>query len=245
MPVIRFVFRPAARSRPISRRVTARAFAICLGAALASATMATAGGDAGFVTPLRFESLDGEFVTTIRLEEALAFRDRRGKLWQADRGMVFDGSGFPPLFRDLIGAPLEGAHPRSAIVYEAMTQNMREDWQGARRMFLEAALDEGVDPVQAKLMYLLLAVQGSRWETPDSRCYGSCHPPGKPVFWRPVAKEARVAALMEWVRKADPPVEEIERAAPKAIRDGGPHIVTQPRCDGVTSVLLRYRLNCD
>lgn len=238
--------RPQAKIRPRGKYSRLRSATFALGAALVFATGATTGNDGGFQTPLRAQPVDTPFVTTVRLEDALSFRDRRGKLWQADRGQVFDGSGFPPLFRDLVGSPLEGAHPKSAIVYEAMTQKMREDWNDSRRMFLEAALAEGVEPVDAKVMYLLLAAQGSRWETPDSRCFGSCHPPsGKRLFWRPVTKEARVASLVEWVREVNPPVEEIDRAAPQAIRATGPHIVTQPDCSRVSSALMRFRLNCD
>lgn len=203
------------------------------------------GGQGRFEGELRIESVDTSFETAVRLMENFAYRDSKGKVWQAERDQVFDGAGFPPLFRDVIGSPLESAHPKSGIVYEAMTQKMRDNWEGSRRMFLEAAIAEGVEPVEAKVMYFLLGVQGSRWETPDSRCFGSCHVPGKPLYWRPVVKEPRVVRLVDWVRKTNPPIEDIDRAIAPAIRVMGPHIVTQPDCSAVTSVLTRFRLNCD
>jgi hypothetical protein len=184
-------------------------------------------------------------VTAFRLEENFGFRDARGKLWQVNKGQTLDGSGFPPLFRDLVGSPYEGAYRKAGLVYEANTQTMKEDWEASRRMFLEAALVEGVTPMEAKVMYLLLAVQGSRWEVPDSHCFGSCHRPSKPLFWRPVAKEARTAELVKWVRDANPRIEEIDKRALLAIRARGPHIVTQPDCSKMSYVITRTRNNCD
>jgi hypothetical protein len=191
------------------------------------------------------EWLDIPFVAAVKLEEDFGFRDAHGKLWKANRGQIFDGSGLPPLFRDVAGSPFEGAFRKSCLVYEANTQTMTENWEAARRMFLEAALVEGVTPVEAKVMYLLLAVQGSRWEVPGSRCFGSCHGISAPLFWRPVVNEARTTELVNWVRTANPGVAEIDLRAESAIRARGPHIFTQPECDNLFSGSTRVRKSCD
>jgi hypothetical protein len=189
--------------------------------------------------------LDIPFVAAVKLEEDFGFRDSRGKLWKANRGQIFDGSGLPPLFRDVAGSPFEGPFRKSCLVYDANTQTMTENWEAARRMFLEAALTEGVSPVDAKVMYLLLAVQGSRWELPGSHCFGSCHGTSEPLFWRPVVNEARTAELVNWVRSENPKVDEIDLRAESAIRARGPHIFTQPECDNMFSGSTRVRKSCD
>jgi hypothetical protein len=199
----------------------------------------------GFEGRVLAEWLDIPFVAAVKLQEDFGFRDAGGKLWTANRGQIFDGSGLPPLFRDMVGSPFDGAFRKSCLVYEANTQKMTENWEAARRMFLDAALVEGVTPVDAKVMYLLLTVQGSRWEVPGSRCFGSCHGISEPLFWRPVVNEARTAELVSWVRNTDPKPEDIEQRAESAIRARGPHIFTQPECDNMFSGSTRVRKRCD
>ena len=126
----------------------------------------------------------------MRTVEDFGFRQTKGKFWKVTRGQVFDGKGMPPLFSYLLGPPYEGSFRKSSMVYESATQRMTEKWDEAQRMFFEAAVAEGVAPRDAKVMYLLLALQGSRWEVPGSRCFGSCHGVSDPLEWRPVIDEA-------------------------------------------------------
>jgi hypothetical protein len=191
------------------------------------------------------EWLNIPFVAAVKLEEGFGFRDATGKLWSADRGMIIDGSGMPPLFREIVGSPFEGAHRKSSLLYEAQTLRMTENWEASRHMFLEAVLVEGVSPPDAKVMYLLLAIQGSRWETRGSRCFGSCHGSELPLFWRPVVDEGRTAKLVDWVRNTNPPLDEVDARAKTAIRARGPHIFTQPECDNMFSGSTRVRKSCD
>lgn len=79
-------------------------------------------------------------------------------------------------------------------------------------------------------MYLLLRAQGSRWETPDSTCYGHCHGKEAPLLWRPVVNESVVKELLGWVRRNDPSLDEIEQLAETAILDAGPHVFPQQPC---------------
>jgi hypothetical protein len=111
-------------------------------------------------------------------------------------------------------------------------------------MFFEATVVEGVPAQDAKVMYLVLAAQGTRWEVAGSRCYGSCHGLQAPLEWRPVVDEARLNALVDWVRAADPPLKEIDLRAQSAIRAVGPHIFTQSRCIEFSGS-TRIRKSCD
>jgi hypothetical protein len=190
------------------------------------------------------EPLDEPFVPSIRVVEDFGFRQATGKFWKVSRGEAFHGKGWPPLLCDLVGSPYEGKFRDAALVYESATQRRTEKWDEAQRMLFEASITEGVAPQDAKVMYLLLAVQGSRWEVPDSRCFGSCHGVSGPLEWRPVINEAKTEELVNWVRGADPDIEEIDRRAQSAIRAKGPHIFTQPPCD-MFSGSTRVRKRCD
>lgn len=176
------------------------------------------------------EWLDDPFVPTMRLAEPFEFRQFKGKVWRVPEGHVVKGRGMPPLFRDLIGQPFNGAFRKAAIVYDHATQAMIEPWDEAQRMFLEASVAEGVTRPEAKAMYMLLRAQGSRWEVPGSRCYGSCHGETEPLLWRPVVDEAVVADLLGWVRRNDPSVVNIEQRAETAVLDRGPHVFPVERC---------------
>jgi len=111
-------------------------------------------------------------------------------------------------------------------------------------MFFEASVAEGVFPTDAKSMYLVLAAQGTRWEIPGSRCFGSCHGISFPLEWRPVVDEGKVGELLAWVRATDPKLEEIDMRAESAIRAYGPHIFTQSACHQYSGS-TRIRKSCD
>lgn len=190
------------------------------------------------------EWLDEPFVPAMRLVEDFGFRQANGKVWKVSRGQIIDGRGLPPLLRDLVGSPYEGGFRKSAVIYESATQRMSENWRAAQRMFFEASVVEGVAPLEAKVMYLLLVIQGSRWEVPGSHCFGSCHGVSEPLQWRPVIDEVRTAELMKWVRAADPQLEEIDLRGQAAIRALGPHIFMLPACNEFSGS-TRIRKSCD
>jgi hypothetical protein len=176
------------------------------------------------------EWLDDPFVPTMRLVEPFEFHQSKGKVWKVPVGHIVKGRGMPPLFRDLIGQPFNGGFRKASIVYDHATQAMKEPWDEAQRMFLEASLAEGVTQSEAKAMYMLLRAQGSRWEVPGSRCYGSCHGKTEPLLWRPVVDEAIVGDLLGWVRHTDPSLLDIEQRAETAILDRGPHVFPLQPC---------------
>jgi len=176
------------------------------------------------------EWLDDPFVPTMRLLEPFAYHQPRGKVWKVPQGHVVKGRGMPPLFRHLIGQPFYGGFRKASIVYDHATQEMKEPWDKAQLMFLDASMAEGVNESEAKAMYLLLRAQGSRWEVPGSRCYGSCHGKTEPLLWRPVVDETVVNDLLGWVRRDNPSVLQIDQLAETAVLDRGPHVFPLQPC---------------
>jgi hypothetical protein len=176
------------------------------------------------------EWLDDPFVPTMRLVEPFAYQQAKGRTWEVPGGHVLKGRGMPPLFRDLIGQPFYGGFRKASIVYDHATQEMKQPWDEAQLMFLEASMAEGVNEPEAKAMYMLLRAQGSRWEVPGSRCYGSCHGKTEPLLWRPVVDEAVVSELLGWVRRDNPSLLQIEQLAETAVLERGPHVFPLQPC---------------
>jgi hypothetical protein len=200
---------------------------VALGAFAASET----GKEVGFFEGrVLVEWLDDPFVPTMRLVESFEYHEASGRVWKVPAGHVVKGRGMPPLFRDLIGQPFQGGFRKAAIVYDYTTQAMEEPWDEAQLMFLEASMAEGVIQSEAKVMYLLLRAQGSRWEVPGSRCYGSCHGKTEPLLWRPVVDDSAVGELLGWVRRENPSLLDIEQRAETAVLDRGPHVFPVQPC---------------
>lgn len=201
---------------------------------LVAAAVLAAGAAAA--EPGRFEGrvvvewLDDPFIPKMRLTENFGFRQANGKVWNVPHGQILDGRGMPPLFRDLFGQPFHGVFRKSAVVYDFAAQSMTQQWHDAQRMYFEASVAEGVFLPDAKAMYLVLSAQGSRWEVPGSRCFGSCHGQAEPLEWRPVVDETALNDLLGWVRSSDPKLDDIDQRVESAIRARGPHIFEQPPC---------------
>ncbi len=176
------------------------------------------------------EWLDDPFVPTMRLVEPFAYHQAKGKVWEVPEGHVIKGRGMPPLFRHLIGPPFYSGFRKASIIYDHATQEMEQPWDEAQLMFLEASMVEGVNESEAKAMYMLLRAQGSRWEVPGSRCYGSCHGKTEPLLWRPVVNEEVVGELLGWVRRDNPSLLQIEQLAETAVLERGPHVFPLQPC---------------
>ena len=176
------------------------------------------------------EWLDDPFVPTMRLVRSFAYREPQGKVWAVPQGHIIKGRGMPPLFRHLIGQPFYGSFRKASIIYDHATQEMKEPWDQAQLMFLEASMAEGVNESEAKAMYMLLRAQGSRWEVPGSRCYGSCHGKTEPLLWRPVVDEVVVNDLLGWVRRDNPSILQIDQLVETAVLDRGPHVFPLQPC---------------
>jgi Protein of unknown function (DUF1353) len=216
-----------------------------LGMALVFVFTSPSGAERGnFLGNPAVERVEDPFVAAIRVVEDFGYRDSGGKLWPVSRGQIFDGRGLPTLFRDVGGPPYEGELRKSVVVYESATQKKTENWQQAQRMFFEASLSEGLAAQDTKVLYLLLAIQGTRWEVPGSGCFGVCHMTSVPLEWRPVVDEARSTELVKWVRDSDPTLEDIDLRAQSAIRAPGPHIFSQPVCNEFSGS-TRIRKSCD
>jgi hypothetical protein len=168
---------------------------------------------------------DDPFFPTLRLKEELLFRQTGGDTWVVPAEATVDGRSMPKLFFSLIGDPWTSGFLKSAVTYDYAVKAKARRWKDAQRMFVEGAVVEGVHTIDAKAMYMLLHATGSRWAVRwMSGCYGRCHASDSELEWRPRVDDEKVIALVTWVRKDDPSLEEIERRAGEAVVEAGPHI---------------------
>lgn len=168
---------------------------------------------------------DDTFVPRFRLVGELRFLQANGKVWVTPSHAVLDGRSVPTLYVQLKGNPLEGNYLKSAITYEYAVRSKQQSWESTQRMFYEAVTVEGVEPVEGKVMYVLLRASGSRWALhgPNS-CFSRCHTGASELEWRPLVDDEKLAALVEWVRADNPMLDAIDDRAKEAIVDEGPHI---------------------
>lgn len=165
------------------------------------------------------------YIAAMRLVEPFAYHQQDGKIWAVPAGGIVDGRAIPPLFTELMGFPFEGGFRKTAVVYDYAAKAQKQPWQDAQRMFHEGSITEGILPIEAKVMYMLLNASGSRWEVREtSTCFSHCHTGDSELVWRPVIDEEPVIALASWVRQDDPSLEEIEKRTSEVILHPGPHI---------------------
>jgi len=182
----------------------------------------------GFVGRVVVEWLDDDpFVPRMRLVEAFGFRDARGRHWHAEQGQVLDGRSIPLVFRDTIGPPFAGDYRKSAVVYETQCYAMQAPWREVHRLFYDASLAEGVPELDAKLMYMALYAGGLRWEQRGSSCFGHCHSAATSLSWMPLTSAEEIKPVADWIRRANPRLEQIDRQLDATVMKPGPHVFAQ------------------
>ncbi len=165
------------------------------------------------------------YIAAMRLVEPFAFHQQDGRTWLVPAGGIVDGRAIPPLFADLMGLPFEGGFRKTAIVYDYAAKAQEQPWHDAQRMFYEASIVEGVVPIEAKVMYMLLNAAGSRWEVREtSTCFSHCHTGESELLWRPIVDDEPIIALASWVRQEDPSLDDVEQRVRDVILHPGPHV---------------------
>lgn len=172
------------------------------------------------------EWVDDPFVPLLRVLEDFFFFQRDGKVWKTPAGAIVAGRSIPPLFVQLKGHPFQGGFRKTAITYDYAVTARKRPWQDADRMFYEGAVTEGVLPVEAKVMYLLLYATGPRWAVSGTRdCHGRCHRRDEELAWSPQVDHEQILSLVSWVHAQDPSLDSIEQHVDKVIIQAGPHVI--------------------
>lgn len=164
---------------------------------------------------------DGEPVTrwhpdgrTMTLLTELRYTDPKGEVWIAPAGSQVDGASIPRYLWSIMGGPFEGKYRNASVLHDVAYGERKRPWQDCDRMFYNAMRCSGVGAVEAKTMYYALYRFGHHWKFPIKR--------GKPVkvdgamVARAIPRAVpanEISEARDWIRSADPPLEQIEQRA--------------------------------
>jgi Protein of unknown function (DUF1353) len=91
------------------------------------------------------------------------YTDPAAASWLAPSGAEIDGASIPRFLWSFIGGPFEGKYRKASVVHDVACDEKRHDWRDVHRMFHNAMLCSGVEPLKAKVMYGAVYACGPRW----------------------------------------------------------------------------------
>src|SRR5260370_28317223 len=155
---------------------------------------------------------------TMTLLSELRYTDPQGVVWIAPAGSVVDGASIPRSLWSIMGGPFEGKYRNAAVLHDVAYEQRNRPWEDCDRMFYNAMRCSGVGAVEAKTMFYALYRFGHHWKFSIKRA--------KAVKFRG-KKEAREEEIpraipvnenelndaRDWIRSAQPSLEQIEQRA--------------------------------
>jgi Protein of unknown function (DUF1353) len=172
-----------------------------------------------FEGPLQIELLGGPGGRNGKLLAPYVFVDPDQKLWTAPKGLVTDGASIPRPLWSIVGSPWTGLYRNAAVIHDAYCDSHSEPWQAVHRVFYRAMLANGVNPLQAKIMYAAVYRFGPRWDfTYGAKTCPNClSVPYHVKTFTPAASQTEMKALKEEIEQTDPPIDAIESKSDQAI----------------------------
>ena len=157
---------------------------------------------------------DGRSMTLLN---ELRYTDPKGEVWIAPAGSKVDGASIPRTLWTFMGGPFEGRYRNASVLHDVAYEKQDRPWQECDRMFYNAMRCSGVGAVEAKTMYYSLYKFGRHWKftvkrakpvKPEDRLAQTAQfPKATPV------NAGEVNAARDWIRSAEPSLEEIEQRA--------------------------------
>lgn len=92
-----------------------------------------------------------------------SYRDANGTVWNVPAGTVVNGASIPRVVWNSIGGPWSGKYRNAAVVHDHLTVERPSSSEVVHRLFLDGMLENGVNPVRARLMYAAVVTFGGRW----------------------------------------------------------------------------------
>jgi hypothetical protein len=89
--------------------------------------------------------------------------DPVGKKWETPTGWTVDGASIPWPLWSIIGSPWTGKYREASVIHDYYCDTKSEPWAVVHKTFYTAMLANGVNEMQAKVMYLAVYRFGPRW----------------------------------------------------------------------------------
>ena len=157
--------------------------------------------------------MDGRNMTLLR---DLSYTDPQGFVWTAPAGSVVDGASIPRSLWSIMGGPFEGKYRNASVLHDVAYEQRKRPPQDCDRMFYTAMRCSGVSAVEAGTMYYSLLKFGRHWKFPIKRAKplkveGKLVARGEEIPRAIPVNAEQVNEARDWIRSADPSLEEIEK----------------------------------
>jgi Protein of unknown function (DUF1353) len=162
---------------------------------------------------------DGRSMTLLN---ELRYTDPQGLVWIAPAGSSVDGASIPKSLWSFMGGPFEGRYRNASVLHDVSYDQKKRPWADCDRMFYNAMRCSGVGAVEAGTMYYSLYKFGHHWKTPIKKAKKlskkerlALAQPAEPVEVMRAEPVNRVSIdqAREWIRSAEPSLEQIEQHA--------------------------------
>jgi hypothetical protein len=155
---------------------------------------------------------------TMTLLSELRYTDPHGIVWVAPAGSVVDGVSIPRSLWSLMGRPFEGRYRDASVLHDVAYEQHNRPWQDCDRMFYNAMRCSGVGAVEAKTMFYALFRFGHHWKFSIKRAkavkFGGKMVARAEEIPRAIpVNENEVNDARDWIRSAQPSLEQIEQRA--------------------------------
>ncbi len=155
---------------------------------------------------------------TMTLLSELRYTDPHGLVWVAPAGSTVDGASIPRSLWSVMGGPFEGKYRNASVLHDAAYDQRNRPWQDCDRMFYNAMRCSGVGAVEAKTMFYALYRFGHHWKFSIKRAkavkFGGKMVARAEEIPRAIpVNENEVNDARDWIRTAQPSLEQIEQRA--------------------------------
>ena len=155
---------------------------------------------------------------TMTLLSELRYTDPDGIVWVAPAGSIVDGASIPRSLWSIMGGPFEGRYRNASVLHDVAYGQHKRPWQDCDRMFYNAMRCSGVSAVEAKTMFYALCRFGHHWKFPIKRAKpvkfeGTMVARGEEIPRAIPVNENELGDAREWIRRAEPSLQEIEQRA--------------------------------
>jgi hypothetical protein len=158
---------------------------------------------------------DGRSMTLL---SELRYTDPYGLVWVAPAGSTVDGASIPRSLWSVMGGPFEGKYRNASVLHDAAYDQRNRPWQDCDRMLYNAMRCSGVGAVEAKTMFYALYRFGHHWKFSIKRAkavkFGGKMVARAEEIPRAIpVNENEVNDARDWIRSAQPSLEQIEQRA--------------------------------
>lgn len=97
------------------------------------------------------------------VQKEFGFIDKQNLRWPVAVGYKSDGASIPRALWTLVGSPFTGKYLPAAVIHDFYCERKDRPWKVVHLTFYDAMIANGVDTIQAKLMYYAVYRFGPKW----------------------------------------------------------------------------------